>query len=96
LLAEIQLLEPDLIVAVGKLAIAQFHPFEKLVDVVGRILPVTVAGRSLELLPLPHPSGASTWHRMEPGLSLLAEALEKLSTHPAVHQTTLDCDQNRA
>ncbi len=96
LLAEIQLLEPDLIVAVGKLAIAQFFPFEKLVDVVGRILPVTVAGHSLELLPLPHPSGASTWHRMEPGLSLLAEALDKLSKHPTVHQTTLDCDQNRA
>ena len=37
---EIDLLQPQLIVPVGKLAIAQFLPFEKLDEVVGRLLPV--------------------------------------------------------
>lgn len=82
--AEIDLLKPDLILAVGKLAIAQFHPFEKLVEVVGHLIPVHVNGHAADLLPLPHPSGASTWHRMEPGISLLADALAKLKDHPAV------------
>lgn len=83
--SEIEILQPDLILAVGKLAIAQFHPFEKLVDVVGKVIPITCHGRELDLLPLPHPSGASTWHRMEPGQSLLAKALDHLHNHPALH-----------
>ncbi len=82
--AEIQLLEPKLVLAVGKLAIAQFLPFEKLSEVVGRVVRVQRAGREFDLLPLPHPSGASTWHRMEPGKSLLAEALNALGAHPAM------------
>lgn len=82
--AEIQLLKPDLILAVGKLAIAQFHPFDKLVEVVGQLIPIDAGGHTVDLLPLPHPSGASTWHRMEPGQTLLAQALERLGTHPAI------------
>ena len=27
-----------------------------------------------DVIPLPHPSGASTWHRSDPGKSLTAEA----------------------
>jgi len=85
--AEIHLLQPDIILAVGKLAIAQFHPFDKLVEVVGQLIPIDAGGRTVDLLPLPHPSGASTWHRMEPGQTLLAQALEKLGAHPAIHST---------
>jgi uracil-DNA glycosylase len=36
------------------------------------------------VLPLPHPSGASPWHRVEPGKTLLADALRLLAEHPAV------------
>jgi uracil-DNA glycosylase len=35
------------------------------------------------LIPLPHPSGASTWHRTEPGRSLLQHALSLIQHHPA-------------
>jgi uracil-DNA glycosylase len=33
---------------------------------------------------LPHPSGASPWHRMEPGKTLLNRALKLVAKHPAV------------
>lgn len=88
--AEIRLLTPSLVIAVGKLAIAQFHPFDKLTEVVGRINKAQRAGHSFDLLPLPHPSGASTWHRMEPGKSLLANALSLLAAHPAMQAVCAD------
>jgi uracil-DNA glycosylase len=80
---EFEILRPTLVLAVGKLAISQFHPFALLSEVVGRTLPITYGGHSCKLLPLPHPSGASTWHRMEPGKSLLGLALAHLATHVA-------------
>jgi uracil-DNA glycosylase len=81
--AEIQLLKPDLILPVGKLAIGQLLPVKKLDDVVGKIHPVVFHGHRSEAIPLPHPSGASPWHRIEPGLSLLDSALALLQNHPA-------------
>jgi uracil-DNA glycosylase len=79
---EIEILEPALVLAVGKLAIRQFLSFTKLDEVIGRTWPITYGGRSFDLLPLPHPSGASTWHRMEPGKTHLASALQLLGEHP--------------
>ena len=35
------------------------------------------------VIPLPHPSGASTWFKMEPGKTLLPQALELIANHPA-------------
>ena len=81
--AEVELLSPKLVLPVGKLAISQFMPVNKLVDVIGQTHPVTIAGRETEMIPLPHPSGASTWHRTEPGKTLLAKALQRISKHPA-------------
>jgi uracil-DNA glycosylase len=81
---EFALLEPSLVIPVGKLAISRFRPVERLNDVIGRSHRVTYAGRELDCIPLPHPSGASTWHRREPGKTLLAEALAQLALHPAM------------
>jgi len=61
----------------------QFLPPAPLTDRIGKTFHVTWRGRSLEVLPLPHPSGASPWHRMEPGISVLHEALAVLRRHPA-------------
>jgi uracil-DNA glycosylase len=83
---EFELLQPALVLAVGKLAIAQFHPFALLSEVVGHTIPITYAGHACDLLPLPHPSGASTWHRMEPGKTLLAQSLAALREHPAIRR----------
>jgi len=68
---EIQLLKPDLVIPVGKLAIQQFVSFGKLTEVIGETFKMTMGGVSFGMIPLPHPSGASTWHRMEPGKHLL-------------------------
>jgi uracil-DNA glycosylase len=78
---EIELLQPKLIVPVGKLAISQYLPVNKLVDVIGEKFDMCINGVSVEIIPLPHPSGASTWHRMSPGKELLARALTLLEQH---------------
>ena len=80
---EIELLRPQLLVPVGKLAIAQFVAVDKLVEVIGGLHRAELQGRSIDVLPLPHPSGASTWHRTSPGKELLEQALELLAAHPA-------------
>lgn len=81
--AEIALLRPALVLPIGKLAIQQFVAFDKLTDVIGKKLPVTFHGHSFDIVPLPHPSGASPWHRMEPGKTLLDQALQLIIRHPA-------------
>jgi uracil-DNA glycosylase len=82
--AEVKLLRPQLVIPVGKLAIAQLYPeIDKLTDVIGQQRRGTIAGVSFDVIALPHPSGASTWHRTEPGKSLLAQALAKIEAHPA-------------
>lgn len=84
--AEVDLLKPDLILPVGKLAIAQLMPVKKLDEVIGKLHPVTFHGHRTEAIPLPHPSGASTWHRKEPGITLLDSALMLLQQHPSWQQ----------
>jgi uracil-DNA glycosylase len=83
--AEVALLRPTLILPVGTLAIAAVLGHEgRLLEVVGRRMRVVFSGHAMEAIPLPHPSGASTWHRMEPGKTLLAKALRLLGRHPEV------------
>ncbi len=85
--AEVRLLKPRLVIPVGKLAIAQIFPETgKLVEIIGNVRRGSIAGHELDVIALPHPSGASTWHRMEPGLSLLAKALAKIAQHDAWRQ----------
>jgi len=81
--AEIRLLKPALILPIGKLAIEQFLEFDKLADVIGGQFTSTRYGHTFDIIPLPHPSGASPWHRMEPGKSLLEKALHRIIRHPA-------------
>jgi len=81
--AELALLRPALVIPIGKLAIQQFLAFDKLTEVIGEIIPVERDGHTFEIAPLPHPSGASPWHRMEPGRTLLDLALRRIVTHPA-------------
>jgi uracil-DNA glycosylase len=89
--AEIDLLKPKLILPVGKLAIGQLMPVKKLNDVIGKLHTVTFHGHRTETIPLPHPSGASTWHRTESGLALLESALTILQQHPAWQQICSAC-----
>ncbi len=80
---EVELLQPELLIPVGKLAIVQYMDCDRLVDVVGQQHRLVVQQRELDVVPLPHPSGASTWHRMQPGKQLLEDALQLIAQHPA-------------
>ena len=81
---EFVLLQPRLVLPVGKLAISQFMPLAPLAEVIGQRFAVTYGGKNVDCIPLPHPSGASTWHRMEPGKSLLQKAMRLVAGHDAV------------
>ena len=80
---EIEILRPALVLPIGKLAILQLMEFDKLTDVIGKKFRVKRHSHEFDVIPLPHPSGASPWHRMEPGKSLLSRALELIGKHEA-------------
>ncbi len=86
---EVRLLRTELVIPVGKLAIGRFLEPAPLQDQVGRSFRVRVAGREVDCIPLPHPSGASPWHRMEPGKTLLGKGLSLIAAHPAVRARSL-------
>lgn len=87
---EVAILKPKLVVPVGQLAINTVlgldTPKKKklLVDLIGAPAKATYHGVEVDVIALPHPSGASTWHRVEPGKALLAKALKLLADHPAM------------
>ncbi|MEZ5413119.1 MAG: uracil-DNA glycosylase family protein [Opitutaceae bacterium] len=85
--AEVELLQPELILAVGKLAITQFLPPAPLSDTIGQSFRVRYHGHEVDCIPLPHPSGASPWPRVEPGKTLLQKALHLVAMHPAVKKS---------
>jgi uracil-DNA glycosylase len=80
---EIELLRPQLIVPVGQLAIGQFLPARPLLEQIGTKQSVLRGRLCVDVIPLPHPSGASPWPRIEPGRALTAQALQLIAAHPA-------------
>jgi uracil-DNA glycosylase len=81
--AELAIMKPTLVIAVGKLAIGRFMAIDKLDGVVGKLHRVKYHGMRFDLAPLPHPSGASTWQHVQPGKTLLPRALALIAAHPA-------------
>jgi len=84
---EVGILQPELVLAVGQLAISEVlgkdAAKKKLDALVGRTFRTTWHGVELDVLPLPHPSGASPWHKLEPGKTLLGQALAIARAHPS-------------
>jgi uracil-DNA glycosylase len=82
---EVDILRPRLVLAIGTLAIEQVLGSKKpLAEMVGRVERVRYHGVLTDVIALPHPSGASPWHKIEPGKTLLAKALRLVARHPAV------------
>lgn len=77
---EIRLLRPATVIAVGSLAIEQFLPPAPLAERVGEVFAGSAAGHRFELVPLPHPSGRSTWANQPANRERLERALERLRT----------------
>jgi len=84
---EVKILQPSLIIPVGKLAISQLMTVDKLDKIIGQSFSVEYYEHVVDVIPLPHPSGASTWHQRDPGKLLLHKALRKIKRH-AAWQTT--------
>ena len=85
---EIKILRPRLIIPVGRLAIAQFIECTKLEKVIGCKFCVHRAGHTFDLIPLPHPSGASPWPKISPGKQLTERAMRQVACHPAIAALT--------
>ncbi|NUO63744.1 MAG: hypothetical protein HOQ11_06325 [Gemmatimonadaceae bacterium] len=73
---ELKLIRPALIIPVGKLAIGRFMGDAPLAEVVGREHAVEHVGGKSVLVPLPHPSGASSWIHAPGHRALVSKALE--------------------
>ncbi len=74
--AEITLVDPEVLVPVGKMAIDRFFGRgRKLVDLIGNRFQLD--GRIV--IPLPHPSGASAWIQKPDHRVLIQQALAQLS-----------------
>jgi len=88
---EVEVLRPELVLAVGSLAITEVlgeHAVGKKLDaLVGDAVRTSWHGHETDVIALPHPSGASPWHKIEPGKSLLQRALGTVRRHPAVRAT---------
>jgi len=82
---ELRIIRPKLLIPVGRLAITRFLPNLPLDQLIGRTHDVShVGGRSLAI-PLPHPSGASSWihegnhpQLLDRALMLIGRELERL------------------
>jgi len=80
---EFDILQPELLIPVGKLGISRLLALDRLQDMVGRQFQASYRGRKVDVIPLPHPSGASPWHRVDPGKTLLQRALALIHSHPS-------------
>ena len=74
---------PDILVPVGRLSISHCLQTQKisLMDYIGKsfiINPYGLMDREILIIPLPHPSGASTWHQKPQNKKLVKRALKTL------------------
>jgi uracil-DNA glycosylase len=87
---EVSILRPELVLAVGSLAITEVLGKEagakKLDTLIGTVVRTCWHGVDLDVVPLPHPSGVSPWHKIEPGKTLLGVALRRVKRHPAMRE----------
>jgi uracil-DNA glycosylase len=83
--AELTMIRPRLLIPVGKLAMEKFLPPASLDQLIGKVHEVEHVGGRSRVIPLPHPSGASSWvnapaHKvlLERALSLIGAELDVL------------------
>ncbi|MGH7622600.1 MAG: uracil-DNA glycosylase family protein [Gemmatimonadaceae bacterium] len=76
--AELGIIRPALLIPVGKLAIERFLPPAPLDQLIGRTHEAEHAGGRSLVIPLPHPSGASSWVNAPAHRVLLQRALDMI------------------
>ena len=76
---ELRLIRPPLLIPVGRLAIDRFLGPRPLAELIGREHAVEHEGGRSVAIPLPHPSGASSWIHGPGNHALLDRALTLLA-----------------
>ena len=72
---ELRLIQPELLIPVGRLAIGKFLPPLPLSELIGTKRTIEHAGGSSLVIPLPHPSGASSWIHQDGNQALVEKAI---------------------
>lgn len=76
---EIALVQPEVIIPIGRLAITLFfNPKQRLDEIIGR--QKQLPGGTW-VIPLPHSSGASRWHQIQENRVLIENAIGLIKTH---------------
>ena len=75
---EIQIVDPALIIPIGRLAINLYYPKSWNLT---RIISTQKEVDGRWIIPLPHPSGASRWHQIEENRRLIARAVTLIREH---------------
>lgn len=75
--------KPDLVVTIGKLSLShclncKINLLNEFIGSKFEVDPYGLVGKKLMVIPLPHPSGASTWRHKPDNKKLLAKALKLL------------------
>lgn len=73
--SELRIIRPKLLIPVGRLAIERFLEPRPLSELIGTRRLVEHAGGKSVLIPLPHPSGASSWVHQAEHKALVDRAL---------------------
>jgi uracil-DNA glycosylase len=81
---ELAILRPRLVIAVGTLASQQLIGIAQLKDAVGRVHRAERAGRTFDVVVLPHPSGRSTWLNKPENMKMLQRSIALIREHPAM------------
>lgn len=76
---ELRIIRPSVVIPVGRLAIDHFLGARPLIEVIGREHDVEIEGVRAVAIPLPHPSGASSWIHAPGNRALLDRALALLA-----------------
>ena len=83
---EIALIDPALIIPVGRLAIGLFYPTGlALEEIIGTQIQADAVRadtvRPYQVVPLPHPSGASRWHQIPDNRQRIQQAVVLIGGH---------------
>jgi uracil-DNA glycosylase len=90
---ELRLIRPTLLIPVGKVAIGYFLGEHPLHETIGKVHHAAHAGGTSLVIPLPHPSGASSWIHVARHRALVERALAFIADEmggatPALHAAT--------
>ena len=77
--SELRIIRPKLLIPVGRLAIERFLPKLPLNELIGTRRVVKHAGGLSAIIPLPHPSGASSWIHQSGNRRLVDRAIELIT-----------------